>query len=83
MVNWQTHSVTRLAEQLPPGLLNVHIDCGTEDDLIEVNRELHRKLLKQGVEHEYIEKPGAHDAAYWAESIDSIMSFVVMQFDLK
>jgi S-formylglutathione hydrolase FrmB len=81
--NWQDHSVTRLAEQLSPGLLKLHIDCGTEDELIEVNRDLHRKLLSRGVEHEYIEKPGAHDAAYWAESIDSIMSFVMLQFELK
>lgn len=77
--NWQRHSVTLLAEQLSPGQLKLHIDCGTEDELIEVNRELHRKLLRMGVEHEYIEQPGAHDAAYWAKSVDGIMTFVVDQ----
>jgi S-formylglutathione hydrolase FrmB len=81
--NWQANSVTRLAEQLSPDQLKLHIDCGTEDEVIDVNRELHRKLLERGIEHEYIERPGAHNAAYWAESIDSIMSFVVMHFDLK
>jgi S-formylglutathione hydrolase FrmB len=83
LANWQANSVNRLVDQLSPGILKLHIDCGTEDELIDVNRELHRKLLNMGVEHEYIEHPGVHDAAYWARSIDSIMKFVLNEFSEK
>lgn len=83
LANWQANSVIRLIDQLSPGVLSLHVDCGTEDELIDVNRELHRKLLEKGIEHEYIEKPGVHNAAYWASSIESIMQFVLDAFEAK
>ena len=35
--------------------------CGTEDFLIEPNRDFHRFLLSEGVPHEYLEAPGVHE----------------------
>jgi S-formylglutathione hydrolase FrmB len=81
--NWLDHSVIEMAEQLKPGQLSVHLDCGTEDDLYIPNRKLHEKWRASGVEHQYVEGPGKHDAAYWNKSIDPILLFVNRFFDKK
>ena len=36
------------------------IDCGIDDGLIDINREVHRRLLYNHTPHEYTERPGAH-----------------------
>jgi S-formylglutathione hydrolase FrmB len=81
--NWLDHSVIHMADQLKNGQLSVHLDCGTEDDLYMPNRLLHEKWQASGVEHEYLEGPGKHDAAYWNKSIDPILLFVHRFFEKK
>lgn len=39
--------------------------CGTEDFLLENNREFHRFLEAENVEHVYEEDAGFHDMAFW------------------
>ena len=43
--------------------------CGTEDFLIENNREMHRFLEKEGIDHLYYESRGIHDMVFWREYI--------------
>lgn len=43
--------------------------CGTEDFLIENNREFHRFLETEGVDHIYNESKGQHDMDYWNEYV--------------
>ena len=43
----------------------MRIDCGTDDCLLEQNREFHKHLETLHIPHEYEEFPGAHDWAYW------------------
>lgn len=43
----------------------VWIACGTEDRLIESNRKFRDWLKAKGVEHQYIETPGAHTWLVW------------------
>jgi len=57
--------------KLPP----FRFDCGTEDWLIEPNRDLHAALLAAGVEHGYVENPGAHDWPYWEKHIEDTLVF--------
>ena len=45
-------------------------DCGLDDFFLEVNRSLHKKLMELKIEHDYIERPGAHNKDYWGSSID-------------
>jgi S-formylglutathione hydrolase FrmB len=45
------------------------IDCGVADFFIEINRDLHRRLLKEDVPHDYVERPGAHNWMYWDNAI--------------
>ena len=41
--------------------------CGTEDFLLQRNREFHQFLQDQGVPHTYEEGPGIHDMRFWQE----------------
>lgn len=58
-------------DRLPP----IRFDCGTEDPLIEANRELHEALTKLGVPHAYEEFPGGHDWQYWAQQVRRTLAF--------
>lgn len=46
---------------------DLYMACGTEDFLLENNREFHRFLEERGVKHVYIESPGTHDMVFWEE----------------
>lgn len=51
-------------------------DCGSEDILIEPNRQLHQALIKYQIEHAYEEFSGGHEWAYWEKHVvDSLMFF--------
>lgn len=56
----------------------IYLACGTEDFLLENNREMHRFLEAEGVPHEYHESPGIHDMVFWTEYIRKI---VLWMFD--
>lgn len=58
-------------EQLPP----IRFDCGTEDQLIDENRKLHRALTELRVPHVYEEFPGGHDWPYWTEHVRQTLAF--------
>ncbi len=55
----------------------IFMACGTEDFLIENNREFHRFLEEQKVEHVYMESKGIHDMNFWQEYA---AKFVPMMF---
>jgi len=55
----------------------IYMSCGTEDFLLENNRELHAFLNSIGVEHVYLESGGNHDMAFWSEYA---VKFVEMMF---
>ncbi len=53
-----------------------HFDCGIDDFLIEPNRRLHRELTAAGIDHGYVEHPGAHTWEYWRKHLgDSLLFF--------
>ena len=54
----------------------IYLTCGTEDFLIENNREMHRFLEAEGVPHEYHEAPGVHDMVFWTEHIQKIVRWM-------
>ena len=63
---------------LPP----LRFDCGTEDPLIEDNRELHRELTKLRIPHTYEEFPGNHDWPYWTEHVRRTLAFCKQALEL-
>lgn len=48
-------------------LPEIFMSCGTEDFLLENNREFHRFLNDRGVRHVYRESAGNHDFTFWKE----------------
>jgi len=46
---------------IPP----IYMACGTEDFLLENNRQFHQFLIKNNVKANYIESPGNHDMNFW------------------
>lgn len=58
-----------------PRRLAIRMDCGTEDFLIERNREFHAHLDALGVEHTYAEYPGEHTWAYWDTHVQETLDF--------
>jgi S-formylglutathione hydrolase FrmB len=53
----------------------LRIDCGTEDFLLEANRDFHRHLTENGIEHDYEEFPGDHSWPYWDEHVQEAIAF--------
>ena len=58
-------------------LPEIYMACGTEDFLLEPNREFHAFLEEQGVKHTYMESPGVHDMKFWQEYAEK---FIPMMF---
>lgn len=70
------YAVINLADKMKANGLKLMIDCGTEDFLIEPNRELHRRLLYNHTPHDYIERPGGHTWDYWQNALPSHVLFL-------
>jgi S-formylglutathione hydrolase FrmB len=62
-------------DSLPP----IRFDCGTSDLLIEYNRELHRKMVEEKLDHEYDEYPGGHEWSYWEKYVPKSLHFFAEQ----
>jgi S-formylglutathione hydrolase FrmB len=68
--NWDNNTVITAVDNLGNGELKIIFDCGVSDFFITVNRNLHQKLLEKKIDHDYTERPGGHNGAYWRNSID-------------
>ncbi|WJS96834.1 esterase family protein [Flavobacterium johnsoniae] len=67
--NWEKYTVTNMLDLVKDNNLKLIIDCGFDDFFMEVNRQLHAKMLSQKINHDYIERPGKHDLQYWENSL--------------
>ena len=67
---WDSHTVMNIVHKIKARPLQIIIDCGTSDFFYRVNEKLHEKLLYNNIPHDYITRPGAHDANYWNNAID-------------
>ena len=54
----------------------IYMCVGTEDFLLENNRELHRFLTDEDVPHEYHESKGTHDMVFWSEHIVKVVDWM-------
>ncbi|MHB1178605.1 MAG: alpha/beta hydrolase [Daejeonella sp.] len=69
------HTFQQYQKLLPP----IRFDCGISDQLIDHNRELHRKMMNDSILHEYEEYPGAHEWSYWEKHIGKSLRFFAKQ----
>lgn len=67
---WEQYTVINQIDKLQNGSLCLIIDCGYNDFFFQVNNNLHQKLLKQKIAHDYIVRPGGHTSQYWNNAID-------------
>jgi hypothetical protein len=60
---------------------HIYLDCGTEDRLIAGARQLATIMLEKNIPFDYMQMPGAHNSAYWIQSIGRIIGvqYEVMQ----
>ena len=57
--------------------LAIRFDCGSDDFLIQDNRDFDAHLTKLGVPHEWSEHPGTHGWDYWELHIRDTLTFVM------
>ncbi len=67
--NWDRNVVINLVDSLKNGELKIIFGCGVNDFFINVNRALHQKLLDKKIDHDYVERPGEHNWAYWNNAV--------------
>ncbi|MEI9958215.1 MAG: alpha/beta hydrolase family protein [Ferruginibacter sp.] len=79
--NWHDYSVVNLVENYTNTSLKIIIDCGVKDIFINGNRLLHQKLLDLKIPHEYTERPGEHNWAYWKNSVEFQLYFFKKFFE--
>ena len=78
---WQKHTVINLVPTLKKDQLKIIFDCGSEDFFYKVNCDLHEALLKAGIPHDFISRPGTHNWTYWTNSLDYQMLFFSKAFE--
>lgn len=66
---YATNSVLNLLDKLKTSAIPLLIDCGVDDGLLDINREVHRRLLYSRTPHEYTERPGGHTWEYWQNAL--------------
>jgi putative tributyrin esterase len=72
----------KLIQKVPKEALpHIYLDCGTDDRLIAGARALAQILFEKNIPFDYMQMPGAHNSAYWIQSIGHLMSvqYEVMQ----
>ena len=67
---WAAHTVMTQLDKIKNDELVLIIDCGSDDFFYEVNCKLHEELLKRGIYHDFIIRPGKHNLRYWNNSIE-------------
>ncbi|MDO5608371.1 MAG: alpha/beta hydrolase family protein [Capnocytophaga sp.] len=67
--HWDRYTVINLVEKISENQAII-IDCGKDDFFLSVNNDLHNKLSAHTIPHDYIIRPGSHDATYWNNAVD-------------
>lgn len=57
----------------------LYIACGTEDRLLNANRDYRDFLLKEKIEHVYVESGGDHNWDYWDKTIQDVLAWLPLE----
>jgi len=60
-------------EDLP----RIYLCCGTEDFIIEQNRDFHGFLREKKIAHTYVEGAGAHNWLFWDKHISKVINWLL------
>ena len=76
----KANDVFRLARELTPdkvkGMPYIYQSCGTEDTMLEGNREFDSILTQKNVIHNYHTSRGGHDWTFWGNQIREFLEIV-------
>lgn len=61
----------------------IRIDCGTEDFLLDHNRDFHKHLEERHIPHEYEEYTGNHNWSYWDQHVQEAIAFHARNLKIK
>ncbi|MFI5133251.1 MAG: alpha/beta hydrolase [Chitinophagales bacterium] len=81
--NWEKYSVINVVNNYQPKAdsLAIIFDCGIDDPFFHINLLLHAKMMSLKIPHDYIERPGKHDWAYWGNAVKYQLLFFRNYFD--
>lgn len=79
--SWDEHTVINQIDKIENGDLAIIIDCGEGDFFLNVNKDLHERLLARKINHDFITRPGVHNGKYWNNSIDYQLLFFKKFFE--
>ncbi len=82
-LRWDSLSVINMLPEVQTDSLALMIDCGVNDFFIDINRRLHQELLQLEIPHDYTERPGEHNWAYWGNAVQYQLLFFRNYFDKK
>ena len=77
---WEKYSVISKVYKFKDSQTHLIIDCGLDDEFIEINRLLHNKLLALDISHDYSEKLGDHSWDYWVNALNYHFHFFNKNF---
>lgn len=66
---YENLSIVKVIEKYPKDSLQIIFDCGVDDFTLNMNRVVHQKMLQLKISHDYTERQGNHDWAYWGNAI--------------
>ena len=83
MDSWNSHTVVNQIDRIENGDIAITFDCGEDDFFLEVNKDLHKRLLGRGINHDFTTRPGGHTSEYWNNSLDYHLLFFQKYFNEK
>lgn len=79
--NWINYSTINVIEKYPKDSIAIIFDCGVDDFFYKDNQNLHKKMLALKIPHDYTERPGKHDWAYWGNAVEYQLLYFRNFFD--
>lgn len=84
-MGWWARDPGRLAaaypERHPQPMPALMVDVGADDPYADQSRDFRHTLRRLGVRHEYAERPGAHDWAYWRSRVSEGLTWIARRIE--
>lgn len=72
-----TNDLFKLVREATPEQIKawpfLYADCGTDDFLFQTNQKFAQLLVEKKIPHEYRQRPGTHNWAYWDSQVQEIL----------
>lgn len=73
----QSNDIFKIVKEMPADKIKnlpfIYLDCGTEDFLIQSNRDFAALLLEKKIPHEFRQLPGKHDWKFWNAEVNEFL----------